>query len=89
MNTNNLEERKCYYLEANKFQELVSSITNNLKEACIDNYGIWFKNSIESKKTGNTWKENIITTLSQYLDINIISIHTDNFEKKGVWIYYK
>ena len=79
--------KKCIFMEVDEFQKVFVNVfgeynenTNEIDVEFDIVDGIYFC-GISNK--------DVYTELSKYFDINITSIHIDDFDTIGVWICYK
>ena len=80
--------KKCIFMELETFTDMIEKITDGLLTVeCED--GIYMTNSQKAGDTNTWWNEDILETLSKHFDVEVTSLHSDNYEDVGVWICYK
>lgn len=77
--------KRCIFKVFDEFQRDISrAISNDVHVSC-DYDGLNFER-VSDEDISN---EEILAALSKYYDVEVTSIHADDFEYTGVWIVYR
>lgn len=84
-NVNKNELKTAICIELDRFRRLIAELSDNDIKVDYDfEFGISYEtDSIDDPDTF------VIHKLTEYFDVNVTSIHTDDYDPIGVWIVYK
>lgn len=81
--------KKCILMRFESYARLISKLTNGLKEVKYEYDGMYHSDTDKAIEEEKYWNEDILKTLSNYFDVEVTSVHTDDCDVLGVWICYK
>lgn len=83
-NIKNFQLKQCIFKQFDEFeQDVLEALGNDVKVVC-DYDGLSFESN-----EACLYVEEILGGMSNYYDVNVMSIHTDHCELIGVWIVYE
>ena len=81
--------KKCIFMELDEFKNLVNRVTDGLKQVEYELDGIYYEDTEKAEETDIYWNKYMNETLSEYFDVEVTSVHTDDCDVIGVWICYR
>lgn len=82
-NVDNNQLKKCIFAELPSFEEDVKKALGEDIEVLCNYEGISFKQGEEYLEIND-----VMLKLSQFYDVDVLSIHIDDYDEAGVWIEY-
>ncbi len=79
--------KKCIFMETEDFEEVFVNVFGEYDED-TNEVDVEF-DTVDGIYFCGISNEDVYTELSKYFDVNVTSIHIDDFDTIGVWICYK
>ena len=93
-NVKDTQLKKCIFLTLNEYRELILELSLGLKDVKYEE-GIYYEDTAKAY-IDDVYLEDITDegsgineVLSEYFNVEVTSVHTDDCDVVGVWICYK